>query len=103
MTINHVTAIKLEHLVCEICECERFGICGIASASNFEVRPIEAAILCFAKLSQYPHKSKECTVKAENFLDKWHTIFEYPKEHPRHTCEEYLSELEQAVKCFNQH
>ena len=97
MTIDHATAVELEHLVCEVCECKKHSIGGVVSSANFESYPIEAAILCIAKLTQ---KSKEDDIrldKVNRFVDKWRTIFGYPKENPNYTCEEYLSELTQLI------
>lgn len=42
--IEPFDALKLEHLVCNVFDCNYGGIAGLVTATHFENRPIDAAI-----------------------------------------------------------
>lgn len=92
MEINHVDAIELEELVCQVFHCNRFGVGGFVDADILEDNPFEATTLCIGKLYNGLHDEE-----ISSFARKWRSIFEYPEESKEYTMSQYINELDQLI------
>lgn len=97
MKIDHGQATDLEMRVRQVYECERSGLCGLVEAGVYENYPLEAAVLCVAKLGAVVNPKSVVYQKADAFIDKWRTIFRYPDENAEYTFEEYLKDLDGVI------
>lgn len=101
MKIDHGQATDLETRVRQVYGCERSGLCGLVEAGLYESDPLEAAILCVAKLGATVSPKSVAYQKADEFIDKWRTIFRYPDENEGYTFEEYLKDLDEVIALLN--
>ena len=93
MKVNHVDAIELEELMCQVFRCGRFGVGGFVDADILEDNPFEATILCVGKLYNGHHEEE-----ISSFARKWRSIFEYPEESEEYTMVQYIKELEELIR-----
>jgi len=68
--INHSEALRLEDIVCNVYNCGRCGIGGLASADKFEKQPFLAAILSLSPIYMNQKENKEI----EQFFDYYKTV-----------------------------
>ncbi len=97
MKMKHIDGSALEEIVRNVYGCEYAGLCGMAFSDNFEAHPLEAAILCLAKLGDGLEHGSDKYNKAADFLSIWRSVFEYPDEAEGYTAEQYIEELQQIV------
>ncbi|WP_039652366.1 hypothetical protein [Clostridium tyrobutyricum] len=63
---SHGAAINIEHTICKILNCDRFGFGGYADADFIESNPIEPYLIGLAAIYANSAKKKEI----DNFLEK---------------------------------
>ena len=99
LKINHNDAIKLEHQVRRLYNCDRAGISGMADADYFEGNPIQAAVLVVAYV--YARRLENGPYQYDEFLHKYETIFKYPEENDfDNEVKKYVSELKEIVEQY---
>lgn len=95
--INHFEAIRLEHIVCSVYDCDRGGIGGLANSDTFEKQPFLAAVLSLSPAYQKQTEIKEI----EQFFDYYKTVFDYPDENlTDEELKNYISKLSELVQRY---
>lgn len=95
--INHFEAIRLEHIVCSVYNCDHCGLGGLASAGIFEKQPFLAAALALSPAYQEQKEIREI----EQFFDYYKTVFDYPDENlTDEELKNYISKLSDLVQKY---
>lgn len=92
-------ALRLEAIVQEAYDCDRFGVMGIADSDYLSLNPIDAAIVIFTQL----YKSQRKIPEIDEFVDKYMGIFKHPEcyEYKKEVVEEYINTLEELAKKYD--
>ena len=92
MKMTHEEAYDLEQIVCNIFNCERWGVGNLVSADLFEDQPYIAFVLCAARL--YDGTNDDIL---RQFHQKWADVFSYPKENLNCSSEDFLTDFKETI------
>lgn len=93
MKMTHEEAYDLEQIVCNIFNCERWGVGNLISADLFEDQPYIAFVLCAARLYDGTNDGI-----LRRFHQKWADVFRYPNEHLNCSSEDFLKDFKATIK-----
>lgn len=94
--IDHKEAIILEHLVCKLYKCERYGISGLADADILEYNPLIALILVISYI--YANDSQISNNQYQGILNKYEIIFKNPDENNIiKNIQDYINDLSEII------
>lgn len=100
MMITHDEATRLEYIIRDVFNCDRFDVMGIANADHLERWPMDAAIVVFAPL----YKEQRRIPEIDTFVDEFSCIFNFPEDYTydKDTVDRYIETLKKLTKKYCQ-